>query len=160
MLSRYLRSLRFLEGRNRMSPFLRSSVCECCPVISAASASSKDGAVTVFPPMTPPRSTRARYVAVAFAMLLAIIQYLDRVCISQAGPAISRDLGLSKVELGWVFSVFTWAYALFEVPGGWLGDRIGPRRVLLPIVAWRSFFAAAAGWARSAASLLLARELV
>src|SRR5438128_6573507 len=82
-------------------------------------------------PMTPLRPTRARYVAVAFAMLLAIVQYLDRVCISQAAPAISRDLGLSTVEMGWVFSVFTWAYALFEVPSGWLGDRIGPRRVLM-----------------------------
>src|SRR5262249_274677 len=53
-------------------------------------------------PMTPLRPTRARYVAVAFAMLLAIIQYLDRVCISQAGPAISRELGLSNVQMGWV----------------------------------------------------------
>src|SRR4029453_8321267 len=79
-------------------------------------------------PMTPLRPTRARYVAVAFAMLLAIVQYLDRVCISQAGPAISKELGLSNVQMGWVFSVFTWAYALFEIPGGGMGDRMGPAR--------------------------------
>ncbi len=105
------------------------------------------------------RPTRARYVAVAFAMLLAIIQYLDRVCISQAGPAISADLGLSKVQMAWVFSVFTWAYALFEVPGGWMGDRMGPRRVLMRIVAWWSFFTAATGWAWSATSLIVTRTL-
>jgi MFS family permease len=103
--------------------------------------------------------TRARYVAVAFAMLLAIVQYLDRVCISQAAPAMSRDLHLSTVEMGWVFSVFTWAYALFEVPSGWLGDRLGPRRVLMRIVMWWSFFTAATGWAWSAASLIVTRTL-
>jgi len=109
--------------------------------------------------MTPLRPTRARYVAVAFAMLLAIIQYLDRVCISQAATSISRDLRLSTVEMGWVFSVFTWAYALFEVPSGWLGDRIGPRRVLMRIVAWWSFFTAATGWVWSAGSLIATRAL-
>jgi ACS family glucarate transporter-like MFS transporter len=109
--------------------------------------------------MTPLRPTNARYVAVAFAMLLAIVQYLDRVCISQAGPAISRDLGLSNVQMGWVFSVFTWAYALFEVPGGWMGDRLGPRRVLMRIVVWWSFFTAATGWVWNAASLIVTRTL-
>jgi MFS family permease len=109
--------------------------------------------------MTPLRPTRARYVAVGFAMLLAIVQYLDRVCISQAAPAISRELGLSNVQMGWVFSVFTWAYALFEVPGGWMGDRIGPRRVLMRIVLWWSFFTAATGWTWNAASLIVTRTL-
>jgi MFS family permease len=92
-------------------------------------------------------------------MLLAIVQYLDRVCISQAAPLMSRDLGLTTVEMGWVFSVFTWAYALFEIPGGWLGDRIGPRRVLMRIVVWWSFFTAATGWAWNAASLIVTRTL-
>src|SRR3954469_7898103 len=109
--------------------------------------------------MIPLRPTRARYVAVAFAMLLAIVQYLDRVCISQAGPAISHDLGLSREQMGWVFSVFTWAYALFEVPGGWMGDRMGPRRVLMRIVVWWSFFTAATGWVWSWASLVVTRFL-
>jgi MFS family permease len=109
--------------------------------------------------MNPLRPTRARYVAVAFAMLLAIIQYLDRVCISQASTAIRHDLGLSAVEMGWVFSVFTWAYALFEVPGGWMGDRMGPRRVLMRIVVWWSFFTAATGWVWNASSLIVTRTL-
>jgi len=109
--------------------------------------------------MDPLRPSRARYVAVAFALLLAVIQYLDRVCISQAAPAISKELGLSNVQMGWVFSVFTWAYALFEVPGGWMGDRMGPRRVLMRIVVWWSFFTAATGWVWSASSLIVTRAL-
>ena len=66
--------------------------------------------------------TRARYVTVAFAMVLAVVMYIDRVCIGQAAPLISQDLGLTKIQMGWVFSIFAWAYALFEVPGGWLAD--------------------------------------
>ena len=87
--------------------------------------------------------TRARYVTVAFAMTLAVIMYIDRVCISQAAPLISHDLGLTKIQMGWAFSIFGWAYALFEIPGGWLADRMGPRRVLMRIVIWWSFFTAA-----------------
>jgi len=78
-------------------------------------------------------ASRARYTTIAFAMTLAIVTYIDRVCISQAAPLISRDLGLTKVEMAWAFSVFGWAYALFEIPGGWLADRLGPRRVLMRI---------------------------
>jgi MFS transporter, ACS family, glucarate transporter len=109
--------------------------------------------------MTPLRPTRARYVTVAFAMLLAIIQYLDRVCISQAAPLMREDMGLSLVQMSWALSAFTWAYALFEIPGGWLGDRIGPRRVLMRIVLWWSFFTAATGWVWSATSLVVTRAL-
>src|SRR3954447_7694408 len=103
--------------------------------------------------------TRARYVTIAFAMTLAIVTYIDRVCISQAAPLISHDLGLSKVEMAWAFSVFGWAYALFEIPGGWLADRLGPRRVLMRIVIWWSFFTAATGWAWNVVSLLVTRTL-
>src|SRR6478736_2472777 len=118
-------------------------------------------------PSSPPRvspdvhqfPTRARYVTIAFAMTLAIVTYIDRVCISQAAPLISHDLGLSKVEMAWAFSVFGCAYALFEIPGGWLGDRLGPRRVLMRIVVWWSFFTAATGWISSLPSLLVTRSL-
>lgn len=103
--------------------------------------------------------TRARYVTVLFAMVLAIVMYIDRVCISQAGPLISTDLGLTKIQMGWVYSIFGWAYAFFEIPGGWLADRIGPRRVLTRIVIWWSLFTAATGWAWNLASLLVTRAL-
>ncbi len=103
--------------------------------------------------------TRARYTAIAFCIALAVITYIDRICISQAAPAIRNDLGLSAIEMGWAFSVFGWAYALFEIPGGWLGDRMGARRVLMRIVIWWSFFTAATGWAWNTASLLVTRTL-
>jgi len=101
--------------------------------------------------------TRARHVTIAFAIALAVITYIDRVCISQAGLSIRNELGLSRIQWGWVLGAFIWAYALFEVPGGWLGDRIGPRRVLMRIVIWWSFFTAATGWAWNATSLIVTR---
>ena len=103
--------------------------------------------------------TNARRTVTFFAVALAVVTYVDRVCIAQAAPALRRDLGLSAIEMGWAFTVFTWAYALFEVPGGWLGDRLGARRVLMRIVLWWSFFTAATGWVWNLASLLVTRTL-
>jgi len=106
-----------------------------------------------------PAPTRTRYWVVVFAVVLAVVQYIDRVCISEAAPLISKDLALAPWEMGYVFSAFTLAYALFEIPGGWLGDRVGPRKVLLRIVLWWSFFTAATGWAWSWVSLVTTRFL-
>jgi MFS family permease len=103
--------------------------------------------------------TRVRHVTTAYALVIAVIMYVDRVCISQAAPSIQQELGLSRVEMSWAFAAFTWAYALFEVPGGWLGDRIGPRRVLTRVVLWWSFFTAATGWVWNATSLIVTRAL-
>src|SRR5262249_28513524 len=103
--------------------------------------------------------TRARYWVIVFAVALAVIQYLDRVCISQAAPYIRTDLNLSQKQMGYVFSAFTLAYALFEIPCGYLGDKIGPRKVFLRVVLWWSFFTAATGWARGLASLVITRFL-
>jgi MFS transporter, ACS family, glucarate transporter len=103
--------------------------------------------------------TRARYVVTAFAVALAVVTYVDRVAISLTAPLISQDLGLTRVQMGWALAAFGWAYALFEIPGGWLGDRIGPRKVLMRIVIWWSVFTAATGWAWSASSLIVTRGL-
>jgi MFS transporter, ACS family, glucarate transporter len=106
-----------------------------------------------------PSPTHARYWVIVFAVALAIIQYIDRVCISKAMPLIKLDLHLSNVQVGYVFGAFTLAYAIFEIPTGWLGDRFGPRRTLLRVVTWWSFFTAATGRAWSAGSLILIRFL-
>jgi ACS family glucarate transporter-like MFS transporter len=103
--------------------------------------------------------THARYWVIVFAVTLAVITYIDRVCISQAAPTISKDLGLSPIEMGYAFSAFAWAYALFEIPGGWLGDWIGARKVLMRIVIWWSFFTAATGWVWNLVSLIVTRAL-
>ena len=96
----------------------------------------------------------ARRVLLGFAMTLAALLYVDRVCISQSQHLISADLGLSKQQMGLAFTVFGIAYALFEIPGGWLADRFGPRRTLTGSVCWWSLFTAASGWARGLASLV------
>jgi MFS family permease len=111
------------------------------------------------PPSPPSRPTRVRYWVIVFAVALAVITYIDRVCISQAAPAIREDLGLTTKQMGWVFSAFFWAYALFEVPSGWLGDRIGARKVLMRVVVWWSFFTAATGWVFNWTSLLVTRAM-
>jgi MFS transporter, ACS family, glucarate transporter len=101
--------------------------------------------------------SRTRYGVIIFAVTLAIITYIDRVCISKAAPLIQRDLHFTKEQMGWVFSAFTLAYALFEVPGGWLGDKLGPRRVLMRVVAFWSIFTAVTGYAWNLASMMVCR---
>jgi MFS family permease len=103
--------------------------------------------------------SRARYRVLAFTTILAIITYLDRVAISTAAPAVRGEMGLDAVQMGWVFSAFTWAYAAFEIPSGWMGDVMGPRKVLTRIVIWWSAFTAATGLAWNFASLVVARFL-
>lgn len=103
--------------------------------------------------------TRRRLGVIGFAVALAVVTYIDRVCISQAAPAMRADLGLSAAQMGWAFSAFFWAYALFEVPSGWLGDRIGARKVLMRVVIWWSFFTAATGWVFNFGSLLVTRAM-
>ncbi|HUE21989.1 MAG TPA: MFS transporter [Bryobacteraceae bacterium] len=103
--------------------------------------------------------TRVRYWVVVFAVTLAVVTYIDRVCISFAAGFIRADLHLSTVQMGYAFSAFAWAYALFEIPGGFLGDWMGARRVLLRIVLWWSFFTAATGWTWNFVSLAVTRSL-
>jgi MFS family permease len=88
-------------------------------------------------------ATRVRYGVLAFACSLAMITYLDRVCFGTAVSHLLGDLGLrDEYDLKWAFTSFTVAYAVFEVPSGWLGDVYGPRKTLIRIVLWWSFFTA------------------
>ena len=73
---------------------------------------------------------------------LSMVTYLDRVNISIAARSMIDHYGLSQVEMGQVFSAFILAYGLFQVPGGWLGDRYGPRLVITLAVLWWSAFTA------------------
>jgi MFS transporter, ACS family, glucarate transporter len=84
--------------------------------------------------------TNARYKVLGLLVGLAALTYLDRLCISVAGPAIMQEFKFSPVQMGYIFSAFTFAYALFEVPSGWFGDRFGTRRALTRIVLWWSAF--------------------
>jgi MFS family permease len=100
-----------------------------------------------------------RHKVLALAVCLAFITYLDRVCISVTAPEIMRDLSLNPVQMSFIFSAFTLAYALFEAPTGWWGDRVGPRRVLTRIVVWWSVFTMATASANGFRSLAVLRFL-
>jgi sugar phosphate permease len=106
-----------------------------------------------------PPSTRVRGRVLAFAFLLAVVTYLDRICISAAAPFIMDDLHLTVLQMSVVFSAFTLAYSLFEIPSGWLGDVKGPRRVLTRIVLWWSAFTMLTGAAHGLRSLVIIRFL-
>jgi MFS family permease len=93
--------------------------------------------------------TQVRFGVLAFVSSLSILTYLDRVCIMRVGENIQQDLGFTPVHMGLVFGAFSLGYGLLEVPGGWMGDVWGPRRVLTRIVLWWSLFTAltgAIGW--------------
>src|ERR1700722_18040653 len=71
------------------------------------------------------KPSRARHGVVGFAISLAILSYIQRVAISHAAGPISHDLQLNKAQMGFVFGAFGLSYALFELPAGLLGDRLG-----------------------------------
>ena len=104
-------------------------------------------------------ATRVRYIVLGLTICAYMITYIDRVVISSAVPSIQKEFGFSIVTMGWILSSFQWAYALFQIPGGWLGDRIGPRRALTLIVSWWSVFTCATVFAWSAGSMALIRFL-
>src|SRR6185295_198933 len=85
---------------------------------------------------------KVRHAVLAMLVLLSVVTYLDRICISISAKEIQADLGLSESQWGWVLGAFLLAYGLFEIPSGGLGDRIGQRKVLTRIVLWWSAFTA------------------
>jgi MFS family permease len=93
------------------------------------------------------KPTRVRFVVLAFVCTLALLTYLDRVCISRVSDTMSKELGFDAdgIQMGYVFAAFFLGYALFEIPGGWMGDVWGARRVLGRIVVWWSLFTALTG---------------
>src|SRR5579864_186717 len=122
------------------------------------------------------RPSRVRYLVLAVFCSLAFMHYLDRLCMMRAQNDVVRDLGLNQLtaadeaelqarglanddkarkkmedargtkRMSWIFNIFTIGYLLFEIPGGWLGDRWGSRKVLLRIIIWWSVFIALTAW--------------
>jgi sugar phosphate permease len=104
-------------------------------------------------------ASRGRWYVLLLISVMYLITYLDRVNISTAAPQISKEFGFDKVTMGVIFSAFVWAYAVFQVPGGWLSDRFGARGVLTGIVAYWSIATAATAAAFSATSFIVVRFL-
>jgi sugar phosphate permease len=100
-----------------------------------------------------------RFRVLALLCSLTTLTYLDRICISIVGIRIKNDLHLSNEQFGWVLASFALAYALFEIPSGMLGDRIGPRAVFIRIVLFWSLCTALTGLASGLFSLLIIRFL-
>jgi ACS family D-galactonate transporter-like MFS transporter len=74
--------------------------------------------------MTP---SRRRFIVMALLLVTIVINYLDRRNMSIAAPTLASDFHLNPVQLGLVFSAFGWTYTPFQLPGGWLVDRVRPR---------------------------------
>lgn len=90
--------------------------------------------------MSEPGRGHVRWFLVFWLFILSAVSFLDRVNISVAGSSIASEYHLGEVQLGWVFSAFLWGYAVFQTFGGWLADRLGPRRVLTAGVVWWGIF--------------------
>lgn len=83
------------------------------------------------------RRSKVRYGIVALLFFVTAINYGDRSSMSMVGAPMSRELGLDSISLGYIFSAFSWAYVIAQVPGGWLLDRFGSRRVyFISIISW------------------------
>ena len=104
-------------------------------------------------PAITPRPTHSRHVVLALVVGAYMITYMDRVNLASAVPVIQRDMGFSMITIGWIFASFRWGYALFQIPGGWLGDRIGGRRALSLVVVWWSIFTSLTAFAWNAAAM-------
>jgi MFS family permease len=104
--------------------------------------------------VTDPKPTRVRLRVMAFLCVLSFLTYYDRQCIVRAQESIQKSLAITDDQMGLVFGAFWLAYALFEIPGGWLGDRFGARVTLTRIVIAWSLFTAATGLATGFVTLL------
>ncbi|WP_067707546.1 MULTISPECIES: MFS transporter [unclassified Erwinia] len=86
------------------------------------------------------KRTNARYWIVVMLFIVTSFNYGDRSTIAIAGSAMSKDIGLDPVGLGYIFSAFSWAYVIGQIPGGWLLDRYGSKRVYFwSIFLWSLF---------------------
>ena len=106
------------------------------------------------------RPTRTRWWMLSLFSLMYLVSYLDRGIISVVQPEIRAEFGLSLSDMGLVLAAFTWAYALGQVPAGWLGDRFGPRKVLTALLAWTSAAAMMTGAATGIVTLFSSRLLL
>src|SRR3974390_397072 len=105
------------------------------------------------------RRSSGRWYILVLICVMYLITYLDRVNISTAAPVISKEFGFDRITMGVIFSAFVWAYAICQVPGGWMSDRFGARPVLATIVAYWSVMTAATAAATGALSFIAIRFL-
>jgi ACS family glucarate transporter-like MFS transporter len=103
--------------------------------------------------------SRQRFVLISILFFHSVNTYMDRACIASAVDYIKKDLSISGKLMGLVLGIFAVGYALFQVPSGWIADKLGPRKALTIVVSVWSVFTALTGAARSALQMLVLRFL-
>lgn len=84
--------------------------------------------------------TSYRFLILALITIVLALSTGDRAALSVAGTDMGKELGISSVEMGYLFSAFSWAYVIFLIPSGWLTDWIGSKRsMMLAVVVWSCF---------------------
>jgi len=106
------------------------------------------------------RPTRVRHTVLTLVVMVYFITYLDRVLLSNAMPVIQKQFGFSLGTLGVILGCYNWGYALFQIPGGWFGDRVGPRIALASVVIWWSVFTFITGFSASVTMLMICLFLI
>ncbi|MEO8097554.1 MAG: MFS transporter [Acidobacteriota bacterium] len=103
--------------------------------------------------------TRARHVVLWMTVAVYMITYMDRVVLSATTTDMRKELGFDLITMSYIVAAFRWSYALFQVPGGLLGDRVGPRKALTWIVIWWSAFTSLTALAWSSTVMIAVRFL-
>src|ERR1017187_6523658 len=115
------------------------------------------------------KPTNVRWAIMACVVMVTVLTYLDRLNLGIAGKYLQDELSLSTQQMGWVFSAFLLGYSIFQVPGGWAGDKYGPKNILTGAILLWSLFTALTGlapeliivrWLGVVGSLVLVRFLV
>lgn len=145
----------------------------CYPATQAADANAMSLRKETYPPTktvtTELRPSEVRWRIIAILAFIAALTYLDRLNLGIAGKYIQDEFHFDTQTMGWILSCFVLGYAVFQVPGGRLGDRFGPRRVITFAILWWSVFTAAtglaaslplAGWFGVAGSFIILRLLI
>jgi len=105
------------------------------------------------------RMSRQRFVLISILFFHSVNTYMDRACIASAVDHIKKDLSISAEWMGLVLGIFAVGYALFQVPSGWIADKLGPRKALTIVVSVWSMFTALTGAARTGLQMLVLRFL-
>lgn len=102
---------------------------------------------------------KRRWVVLSVSWIVFFVAFLDRVNLSVAMPLISKEFSLSPAESGYLLSAFFITYTLFQIPGGYLSDKFGPKKVLIIALIWWSIMTIATGAARTFSQFYIVRVL-
>ena len=102
---------------------------------------------------------KKRWLVLGVSWIVFFVAFLDRVNLSVAMPLISKEFSLSPEQVGYLFSAFFISYTVFQIPGGYLSDKVGPKKVLLVALGWWSIMTMATGVARTFSQFFIVRVL-